>query len=151
MKPIFAMYFLHILQGQASGFHILISFLKSCKNFRFLIFWGTIAHILGPRDLTGWMPWCAVFIFSLLKWLVSEWRLYYGSWKSNTYFIISGDKLFFTFKISVTRTCRFLWCIVTALSSSSSSLKDRFLFWYTSFNARSCILLILLFNCLLPN
>ena len=35
---------------------------------------------------------------------------------------------FFTLKISVTRTCRLLLCIVTALSSSGSSLKNRFLF-----------------------
>ena len=38
MKPIFATYSLHIQQGQASGFHTLISFLNSCKNFQFLIF-----------------------------------------------------------------------------------------------------------------
>ena len=32
MKPIFAPYFLHILQGQASGLHTLISFLNYCKD-----------------------------------------------------------------------------------------------------------------------
>ena len=47
MKLIFATYFLHILQGQALGFHTLISFLNSCKDLQFLIFWGTMAHILG--------------------------------------------------------------------------------------------------------
>ena len=56
MKPIFATYFLNILQGQASGFHTLISFLNSCKNLQFLKFWGSMAHILGPRNLTDWMP-----------------------------------------------------------------------------------------------
>ena len=49
-------YFLHILQGQAFGFHTLISFLNSCKDLQFLIFWGTMAHILGPRNLTDCMP-----------------------------------------------------------------------------------------------
>ena len=38
MKPIFATYFLHILQGQALGFHTLISLLNSCKDLQFLIF-----------------------------------------------------------------------------------------------------------------
>ena len=49
-----ATYFLHILEGQASGFHTLISLLNSYKNLQFLIFWGTRAHILGPRNLTDW-------------------------------------------------------------------------------------------------
>ena len=35
MEPIFAMYILQILQGQASGFHIFISFLDSCKDLEF--------------------------------------------------------------------------------------------------------------------
>ena len=35
MKLIFAMYILHILQGQPSGFHIFISFLDSCKDSEF--------------------------------------------------------------------------------------------------------------------
>ena len=55
MKSIFAAYFLHILQGQSSGFHTLICFLNSCKDLQFLIFWGTMARILGPRNLTDWM------------------------------------------------------------------------------------------------
>ena len=38
MKPIFAAYFLHILQGQALGFHTLISFSYSCKYLQFLTF-----------------------------------------------------------------------------------------------------------------
>ena len=45
VKPIFATYFLHILLGQTSAFHALISLLNSCKNLQFLIFWGTMAHI----------------------------------------------------------------------------------------------------------
>ena len=56
MKLIFTTYFLHILQGKALGFHTLISFLNSCKDLQFLIFWGTMAHILGPMNLTGCMP-----------------------------------------------------------------------------------------------
>ena len=35
MTTIFAAYFLHILQGQASGFHTLISLLHSCKGLQF--------------------------------------------------------------------------------------------------------------------
>ena len=37
MTTIFAAYFLHILQGQASDFHTLISLLNSCKDLQFLI------------------------------------------------------------------------------------------------------------------
>ena len=153
MKPIFATCFLHILQGQTLAFHTLISLLNSCKDSQFLIFLDTMTHSLGPTNLTDWMPQCVVFIFSLLNWLVSERRLLYGSRKSNICFIISGDKLLFTLKISVTRTCKFLWCIATALPSSSSLLKDRFLFLhqnkYTNHNARSRILLVVLFSALL--
>ena len=35
MTTIFAAYFLHILQRQASGFHTLISLLHSCKGLQF--------------------------------------------------------------------------------------------------------------------
>ena len=56
MKPIFATYFWHNLQGQVLGFHTLISFLRSCKDLQFLVFWGTIAYILGPRNLKDCMP-----------------------------------------------------------------------------------------------
>ena len=38
IKSIFATYFSHILQGQASGYHTLISLLNSCKDLQFLIF-----------------------------------------------------------------------------------------------------------------
>ena len=99
MKPISATCILHILQWQASAFHTLISPLNSCKDSLFAMFWGTMAHILIPRNLTDCMSWCVVFLFFLLNWLDSERKLYYGSRKSNTCFIVSGDKLFFTLKI----------------------------------------------------
>ena len=35
MKPIFATYFMHILQGQASGFDALMSRLNSSKDLQF--------------------------------------------------------------------------------------------------------------------
>ena len=38
IKAIFATYFSHILQGQVSGFHTLISLLNSCKDLRLLYF-----------------------------------------------------------------------------------------------------------------
>ena len=41
MKPISTTYFLHILQGQDSGFHTLISLFCS--------------FTLGPKNLTKWM------------------------------------------------------------------------------------------------
>ena len=40
---------------------------------------GTMADILGPRNLTDWMPQFVVFMFSLLNLLVPERRLQYGS------------------------------------------------------------------------
>ena len=54
--------FSYILQGQTSGFHTLISLLNSCKDLVFLIFWGTMAHILGPRNLADW----GIYIFGVL-------------------------------------------------------------------------------------
>ena len=37
-KPLFATYFLHILQGQASSFHTLIIHLNSCKDLQLFMF-----------------------------------------------------------------------------------------------------------------
>ena len=54
IKAIFAAYFLHILQGQASGFHTLISLLNSCRDLQFLIFSGIRPHISGLRNLADW-------------------------------------------------------------------------------------------------
>ena len=56
MKPIFATYVLHIFRRQALSVHTLISFLNSCKDLQFLMFWGTMVYILGPRNLTDCMP-----------------------------------------------------------------------------------------------
>ena len=52
IKAIFATYFLHIVQGQASGFHILISLLNSCKDLQFLKFQvpEPIYEVLGMTD-----------------------------------------------------------------------------------------------------
>lgn len=81
------------LQGQVLSFHTLINLLNSCKQMSFFfLFWDTMVHILGPRNLADLMPYCVWLI--LQNWLVSEQKLYYGSWKSNTCFIISADKLF---------------------------------------------------------
>ena len=55
-KPIFATYFLRILQGQPLGLYTLISPLNSRKDLQFLIFQGTMTHILGPMNLADWMP-----------------------------------------------------------------------------------------------
>ena len=66
-KPIFATRFLHILQVLASGFHTLISLLNSCKNLQFLIFWCTITHILGPRNLTDWILHGDLYFWSIVK------------------------------------------------------------------------------------
>ena len=38
IKPIFETYFLHILQGQATGFHTLTSLLNYRNDLQFLIF-----------------------------------------------------------------------------------------------------------------
>ena len=71
IKAIFAKYFLHILKGQASGFHTLISLLNSCKDLQFLIFWATRSHILGPRNLADWMlheDWYFVSVIKVHYW-----------------------------------------------------------------------------------
>ena len=67
IKAIFATYFSHILQGQASGFHTLISLLTSCKDLQFLTFWGSRAHILGLRNLTDWKLHEDLYFESVIK------------------------------------------------------------------------------------
>ena len=46
---------LHVLKWQGLGFHTLISPIDSCKDLQFLIFWGTMAHIVGPGNNTDWI------------------------------------------------------------------------------------------------
>ena len=67
IKSIFATYFSHILQGQASVFHTLISLLNSCKDLQFLIFSGTRAHVLGPRNLADWKLHEDLYFRSVIK------------------------------------------------------------------------------------
>ena len=67
IKPIFATYFSHILQGPASGFHTLISLLNSCEDLKLLFFCGTRADILGPRNLTGWKLHEDLYFRSVIK------------------------------------------------------------------------------------
>ena len=67
IKAIFATYFSHILQGQASGFHTLISLLNSCKDLQFLIFCGTKAHILSLINLTDWKLHEDLYFWSVIK------------------------------------------------------------------------------------
>ena len=67
MKTIFATYFSHILQVQTSGFHTFISPLNSCKDLQFLIFWGTRAHILSPRNLIDWKLHEDLYFRSVIK------------------------------------------------------------------------------------
>ena len=40
--------------------------------------------------------------------------------------LVLGPETFFTLQISVTRICKFFWCIFTDISSFSRSLKERF-------------------------
>ena len=48
-KPIFATHCLQILQGQALGFHTLITLLNSCKDLQFLILY--ICSVIGLQNL----------------------------------------------------------------------------------------------------
>ena len=67
IKAIFATYFLHILRGQASGFHTLIRLLNSCKDLQFLIFSGTRLHTLGLRNLRDWKLHEDLYFRSVIK------------------------------------------------------------------------------------
>ena len=67
IKPIFATYFSYILQEQASGFHTLINLLNSYQDLQILMFWGTRAHILGPRNLTDWKLHEDLYFRSVIK------------------------------------------------------------------------------------
>ena len=61
-KPTPAMYSLHSLQGQATGFHFLI-FLLNSKNVAFFMLVGMIDHILGPRKDIVSVPYSIVLTF----------------------------------------------------------------------------------------
>ena len=47
---------LHSLQGQRSGIHFLISFLKTSRESSSLILVGIKSHILGPKKDTLSLP-----------------------------------------------------------------------------------------------
>ena len=49
MEPNLVIKTFQILQGQVTGFHFLISFLKSSRVLLFLISEGICSRILGPR------------------------------------------------------------------------------------------------------
>ena len=67
IKPIFATYFSHILQGQASGFHTLISLLNFCERLQFLIFSGSTPHTLGLTNMIVWKLHEDLYFWSVIK------------------------------------------------------------------------------------
>ena len=130
INSIRAMYVLHNLQGHTSSFRDLINFLNLLAELLYLILLGRSSQIFWPRYLTDckslWL-W-AVFIFSLLSWLLDDLKLNEIFCCSKISFIIAEANLFLSTKISVTKTCKFLWCAVTELSRSRHSEKLK-LFW----------------------
>ena len=119
MKIIFATHFLHILQGQASGFHTLISQLNSCKDSVF-----NILRYHGPyrRSYKSGRLDASVSLFYFPSWTGKSQNENYSmaAESQNDCFIISRDKLFLL-EISVPRTYRFLWCTVVHLKIDSYS------------------------------
>ena len=49
VNPMSGTYFLHSLDGQLCGFHILMAFLKAVKDFFFFISRDSRSQILGPK------------------------------------------------------------------------------------------------------
>ena len=66
------------------------------------------------------------------------------SWKLKTSFIIIGERLFLTLKISVAKYCKFFIWTETDLSFCNNFSKRDCLSWYNILRALWCVLLILL-------
>ena len=144
MNPTPGKYFLHILQGQFSEIHSLISSLKESKDEFCLISADTIFQIFGPKYEMVSKSFRMVFADDWRNWdpllklsLIFE--------KENSSETIVGVMLFVTLYIKITSAWIFFWCNVTELSPCSSYRK--LLEWsqYINLSAISCKLLILLF------
>ena len=128
MKPIFATYFLHILQGQVLGFHTLISFLNSYKNLQFLIFLRYHGPYLGCQEFDRlYVIVCCFDVFSPeLAGLRTETIVWLLKVKYLLHYFRS--ELIFYFKNFCYKSLQVSLVYSDSVSSSSSSLKDRFLF-----------------------
>ena len=131
------------MQGQVTGFHFLITFLKLFREINSLISVGISSQILCPKNETVSVPLWTEFTIGRLN---VFWCLTLSSWILKIPFIISGEPPFTTFYISMARVCRFLICIEIESSFSRSSSKVNCLSLYINLRQSSCSLFILLFN-----
>ena len=142
MNPTPGKYFLHILHGQFSGIHFLISLLKEDKDDFCFISASTIFQIFGPKYEVVSKPFPAVLADSWWNWepLLKLWLIFE---KENSSEIIVGAMLFVTLYIKIASAWIFFWCSVTKLCSSSWKLLE----WsqFINLSALSCRLLILFF------
>ena len=141
------------LQGQLTGFHFLIDFLKLFRETNSLISVGIRSQILDPKNETG-NCFCAV-----VNWI------YYRTFEGflclklcpfslqilKIFFIVSEWPTFTTFYISMSTFCRRLICIETESSFSRSSWQVNFLLLYINLRQCFCIRFSLLFNARLWN
>ena len=99
IKPTFVMYFSQILQGQFSGFHVLIAFLNFCK----------ISQMFDPNSERVSVPWCIGFTRVRKTWglpyiigiFISYFKnfVHIGRWKVITDLIhFSGQDLHVSFR-----------------------------------------------------
>ena len=93
--PTPAIYTLHKLHGHLSGFHVLILFLNSFKEFvSFFSSDGIIAHTFGPKWAKDSVPYFTVCTLRVAKIFLEQYLTV--SLSGNTLDISSGDILFTT-------------------------------------------------------
>ena len=117
------------LHPHFSGVHFLILFFKTVREELSFISPGNRFHNLAPKFETLATPYCVVQMFFRAKWLplLKLWVSF--SWKTTIYFIISGERSFFTLSNSVAKCCRFFIWIDVCFSKSLENL--RYL-WFSS-------------------
>ena len=104
-----------------------------------------VCHVLSPRYLRLWKPWCTVFTVGIINCDLLL-RLYWSAFlKEKRSFKISSEIPQCILYIFIARHLRFLWCIETDLSLFKRFWKDVFLSFYIKSRHLSCILFILLF------
>ena len=144
MSPNLNTYFLHSLNGSFFGFLSLMPFLKATALVNSFNSKGIISQILGRKHEILSLLWKTDLTFDIANSeLIRKLKFASGRWKMSLK--MEGDTFRYTWDIFVANICRFLVCIVTDFSFSTSFSKDDNL---STFNRRKhlhCRKLIFLF------
>ena len=143
MYPRLGLYTFHILHVHPSGFHNFLFLLNSLRLGTSIIFCGTSSQVLGPRYSNVSEPYYVVRMFSVLNTGLFQ-RLQVLSMLGNMECIKLGEVIFYF--MHLTNFFRFLSCMEKELSGRNSRANDESSSLYTSHNALSCKLFILLLS-----